>query len=219
MSEASRVFVFGASGHAKVVLDILARSGTGVSAVIDDDPSRAGQLVLGHRVAGGREALARLGAAAGRGIVAIGANEARRAVAQWLAAQGYAFSSAVHPAAILGDGVHVGDGTVLMAGAIVNADTNVGMHCIINTRASIDHDCRVGDGVHVAPGATLCGGVVVGDGAFIGAGATVVPGRQIGSGAIIGAGAVVLHDVPDRALVSGNPARRHENDDPRRRPD
>lgn len=219
MSEAQKVFVFGASGHAKVVLDILARAGASVTAVFDDDPARAGQLVLGHRVAGGREALARLGAAAGRGIVAIGANGARRAVAQWLAAQGFSFASARHPAAVLGAGVRLGEGTALMAGAIVNADTTVGMHCIVNTGASIDHDCRVGDGVHIAPGATLCGGVLVGDGAFIGAGATVVPGRQIGSGAIIGAGAVVLHDVPDRALVSGNPARRHEDDEPRSRSD
>lgn len=216
MSEKRRVFVFGASGHAKVVLDILARAGAGAVQVFDDDPERAGQVLLGHTVAGGREALLAQGAASGLAIVAIGANAPRRAVAQWLSSRGFGFASAVHPAAAVGAQVRVGAGSVVMAGAVVNPDTSVGMHCIVNTCASIDHDCRVGDGVHVAPGARLCGGVTVGEDAFIGAGAIVVPGRQIGSGAIIGAGAIVLQDIPDRALVAGNPARARTDDDPGR---
>lgn len=216
MSEERRVFVFGASGHAKVVLDILARAGIPVELVIDDDPSRTGQSLLGHRVAGGREALLARQAAAASGIVAIGGNAPRLAVAQWLASQGFGFASAVHPSAVVGAEVGIGEGTVVMAGAVVNPATSIGRHCIVNTCASIDHDCRVGDGVHVAPGARLCGGVTVGDGAFVGAGAIVVPGRQVGAGAIIGAGAVVLQDIPERAVVAGNPARALKDDDPSR---
>jgi sugar O-acyltransferase (sialic acid O-acetyltransferase NeuD family) len=205
MGTLKNVFLFGASGHAKVVADIVARARHArVALVVDDDPARAGQLLLGHKVAGGRKELLAHRARAGRGIVAIGANPARRAVAAWLAGQGFDFAAAAcHPAATIARATRIGAGSVVMAGAVVNPDTEIGMHCIVNTMASVDHDCRLGDGVHVAPGARLCGGVAVGAGAFIGAGAVIVPGRRIGADAIIGAGAVVLGDVPDGAKVTG----------------
>lgn len=208
MSELQNVFLFGAGGHAKVVADIVACEGRArVALVVDDDPRRLAQLVLGHKVAGGRKELLERRAAAGLGIVAIGANAARREVAAWLAAQGFGFASALHPRAYIARAARIGAGTVAMAGAVINPDTEIGMHCVVNTAASVDHDCRLGEGVHVAPGARLCGGVTVETGAFIGAGAVVVPGRRIGAGAIIGAGAVILSDVPDGAKVAGNPAR------------
>jgi sugar O-acyltransferase (sialic acid O-acetyltransferase NeuD family) len=216
MSEQQRIFIFGASGHAKVVLDIVERQRSGVVVeVFDDNPEKAGQMLLGYRVAGGRNELLKRGAKAGLVIVAIGGNPARRSVAKWLGSQGFAFASAVHPAAQVAREVRIATGSVVMAGTAINPDTDIGMHCIVNTGASVDHDCTLGDGVHVAPGARLCGGVSVGEGAFIGAGAVVVPGRRIGGDAIIAAGAVVLKDVPERAVVAGNPAKplnEHEPD-------
>jgi sugar O-acyltransferase (sialic acid O-acetyltransferase NeuD family) len=206
MSEKATLFLFGASGHAKVVVDIVERAGIGaLGFIVDDDTARHGSRLLGYQVIGGREALLAQGARAGAALVAIGANPARRAIAAWLAAQGFQFASACHPSAQIGREVHIGGGTVAMAGAVVNSDTRIGMHCILNTACSVDHDCELGDGVHVAPGSRLCGGVKVGDGAFIGAGAVIVPGRRIGADAIIAAGAVVLKDVPERAVVAGNP--------------
>jgi sugar O-acyltransferase (sialic acid O-acetyltransferase NeuD family) len=208
VSASKRLFLFGASGHAKVVIDLVERAGDAqIDCVIDDDPARHGSRLLGHQVAGGRDALLARRQAAGAGIVAIGANPARRSVAAWLQAQGFSFSAATHPAAQLGREVRLGGGAVVMAGAVINADTVIGAHCIVNTAASVDHDCKLGEGVHVAPGARLCGGVAVGAWAFVGAGAVVVPGRQIGADAIIAAGAVVLADVPAGAVAAGNPAR------------
>ena len=216
MSAEHRIVVFGASGHAKVVLDIVERQGRAeVVAVIDDEPAKRGQTLLGYRVAGGRDELLKQGVRTVQVIVAIGANPARRSVAAWLASQGFDFASAIHPSAQIGREVRIAAGSVVMAGSAINSDTQLGLHCIVNTGASVDHDCRLGDGVHVAPGARLCGGVSVGAGAFIGAGAVVVPGRRIGADAIIAAGAVVLKDVPDRAVVAGNPAKplnEHEPD-------
>ena len=208
MSALEKIFLFGASGHAKVIVDIVAREARAeVVLVLDDDPARRGQLLLGHPVAGGRQALLERRGSAGLGIVAIGANRARREVAGWLAAQGFAFAVARHPGAQIAQAVRIGAGSVVMAGAVINPDSEIGGHCIVNTAASVDHDCRIGEGVHIAPGARLCGGVVVGAGAFIGAGALIVPGRRIGADAIIGAGAVVLSDVPDGTRVAGNPAK------------
>jgi sugar O-acyltransferase (sialic acid O-acetyltransferase NeuD family) len=218
MTAASRVFLFGAGGHAKVVADIVERTGARIAFVVDDDPACAGRRLLGYEVIGGRAALVARRGEAGSAIVAIGANAARRALAEWLAAQGFAFASAIHPTAAIGREVSIGTGTVVMAGAVINPQTEIGAHCIVNTSASVDHDCRLGDAVHVAPGARLCGGVSVGAGALIGAGAVIAPGRCIGADAIIAAGAVVLADVPDGARVAGNPARPLRDDEPTRRP-
>lgn len=204
---ADRIFLFGASGHAKVIADIVERSHRcKVVFIVDDAPARHGTELLGYPVVGGREALLARRRDAEAGIVSVGDNRARRALADWLAREGFAFATAVHPSALVAREVRIGAGSVLMAGAIVNPDTEIGAHCIVNTGASVDHDCRLGEGVHVAPGARLCGGVEVCPGALVGAGAVIVPGRRVGADAIIGAGAVVLSDVPERAVVAGNPA-------------
>jgi sugar O-acyltransferase (sialic acid O-acetyltransferase NeuD family) len=207
MGKGDRVFLFGASGHAKVVADIVERAGGTVTFIADDDPARAGQRLLGYSVIGGRAELPGRRGSAGLAIVAIGVNAARLSVAEWLADNGFAFATAIHPSAQVGREVRIGEGGVVMAAAAINSDTTLGAHCIVNTGASVDHDCVLGDGVHVAPGARLCGGVKVGRGTLVGAGAVVVPGCRIGSDAIIAAGAVVLADVPDGRTVAGNPAR------------
>ena len=207
MGKGEKVFLFGASGHAKVVVDIVERAGGTVTFIVDDDPARTGQRLLGHSVIGGRAELPGHRGSAGLAIVAIGVNAARLAVAEWLADSGFAFASAIHPSAQIGREVQLGAGSVVMATAAINSDTTIGAHCIVNTGASVDHDCVLGEGVHVAPGARLCGGVKVGRGTLVGAGAVVVPGRRIGADAIIRAGAVVLADVPEGRSVAGNPAR------------
>lgn len=217
MSSEGAVIVFGAGGHAKVVADILERAGARIAFVADDDPQRRGTRLLGHEVVGGRAELLARRDEAQAAIVAIGANRARQAVAGWLGEQGFGFALAVHPTAAIARAVQLGAGTAVMAGAVVNPASEIGAHCILNTAASVDHDCRIADWVHIAPGARLCGGVSVGALAFIGAGAVIAPGRRIGAGAIVAAGAVVLADVRDGMRIGGNPARVLSDDEPIRR--
>ena len=178
-----------------------------VTLLVDDDMLRTGDVVLGHAVAGSRDALLAARGRAGRGIVAIGRNETRLAVAAWLRESGFGFSAVVDPSAVVSASATIGGGTLVVAHAVVNADTRVGEHVIVNTAATVDHDCVVGDGCHLAPGVHLCGGVRVGRGTFIGAGTVVVPGVSIGAGAVIGAGSTVLADVPDGARMAGSPCR------------
>ena len=201
-----KIFVFGASGHAKVVVDIIERQGLyQVAFLVDDDASLKGTEVYGYRVVGGKADL--LAGNVRRGIVAIGSNRARCSVGAWLAVNGFELVTAIHPSAQLARGVSIGSGSVVMAGAVINSDCSIGYDVIVNTRASIDHDCTIGDGVHIAPGTTLCGTVTVGAGTFVCAGSTVIPNLTIGSNAVIGAGSTVIRDVADDVTVVGSPAK------------
>ena len=203
-----KIFVYGASGHAKVVIDIIERQGLyGIAFLVDDDPALKNTDFYGYRVIGGKQDLLSAGDLVSAGIVAIGSNRARSAVAAWLTENSFKLISAIHPSAQLGRVVTVDAGTVIMAGAIINSDSRIGKNVIINTRASIDHDCTVGDGVHIAPGSTLCGTVSVGAGTFVCAGATIIPNLTVGSNVIVGAGSTVIRDVPDGVTVVGNPAK------------
>ncbi len=209
MKAKEKLIVFGAGGHAKVVIDAIEQQGSyDIAGLLDDDPKHADKRFFGYPVLGTRADLpALLSAQLCHAIVTIGDNASRAAVAAHLAQQGWRFASAVHPRAYVARGVEIGPGCVVMAGCVVNADASLGAHVIINTGATVDHDCRIGDAVHIAPGCHLCGGVSVGSGSLLGAGASVTPGVNIGRNAIIGAGSTVIRDVADEARVSGSPAR------------
>ncbi|MGK2906223.1 MAG: acetyltransferase [Desulfuromonadales bacterium] len=203
-----KIFIFGASGHAKVVIDIVEQQGLyEIDFLVDDDLSLKGEEFFGYPVIGGKDELLARTDAPARAIVAIGSNKARCKVSAWLAEQGCDLVAAVHPSAQLSRGVKIGKGSVVMAGVCINADTVVGDDVIINTHVSVDHDCLIGDGVHLAPGSTLCGTVIVGKGSFVCAGATIIPNLTIGKHVIVGAGSTVIQDVPDGATVVGSPAK------------
>ena len=208
---ATKVFVFGASGHAKVVIDILERmKDIEIAFAIDDAAGAAGGSICGYRIIGGRAELPLNRAQAAAGIVAIGDNAARRDVAAWLHEQGVKLASAIHPAATLARGAVIGSGSAIMAGCVVNSDSILGNNAILNTGATIDHDCVIGDCVHIAPGCHVCGGVKIGAGSLLGAGTIVIPGVSIGANVVVGAGSTVLHDVADGARIAGSPARPFE---------
>ena len=206
MTGKEKIFVFGASGHAKVVIDIIERQGLfDIAFLVDDNPALKGQHFFGYPVLGGKAEL--LAANIRKGIVAVGSNRARRAVTGWLTDQGCEMITAIHPSAQLAREVTVGSGSVVMAGAVINSDTIIGCNVIVNTRASVDHDCKIGDGVHLAPGSTLCGTVTVGAESFVCAGATLIPNLTIGSKVTVGAGSTVIRDLPDGVTVAGSPAK------------
>ena len=192
------MYLFGASGHAKVIMDILESMTVPVVGLFDDNP--AINELKGIPVLGKYEGQA----VEGGMIISIGDNKIRAKIADQLSVQ---FGKAVAESATISTSAEIAEGTVVMQGAIIQASTKIGKHAIINTRASIDHDCRVGNFAHVSPGAVLCGNVQVGEGTHIGAGAIVLPNLKIGKWCKIGAGAVVIRDIPDFSTAVGNPAR------------
>lgn len=209
MTNRQGILLFGAGGHAKVVIDIIEQQGNyEIAGLLDDDLKHQGKRFFGYPVLGTRAGLpALISAQLRHAIVTIGDNTSRATVAALLDSGGWQFASAVHPRASIGRGVTIGPGSVVMAGCVVNVDTHLGAQVIINTGATVDHDCRIEDAVHIAPGCHLCGGVSVGRGSLLGAGSTVTPGVSIGCEVIVGAGSTVIHDVADEARVSGSPAR------------
>lgn len=205
------ILVAGASGHAKVVLDVLARAGgVRVVGLLGREP-RGTIGPFGLRVLGTTdevEGIARTHGIAGVAL-GIGDNDARErvALAMRAAAPTLALVSAIHPSAVIAEDVTIGSGTAIMAGAVVNPGTVIGVGCVLNTRASLDHDCVLGDFASLAPGAITGGDCHIGSRAWIGIGAVVVQGRRIGNDALIGAGATVLEDVGACEVRVGTPAR------------
>ena len=202
-----RVWIYGGGGHAKVVIDAAEQANMVVAGVIDDDPSKWGTSFFGYHIAGGFASLLKLRGEDEGAFVAIGDNKVRQTVGNRLEAMGIALVTIVHPSAYVGRGVQLKDGCILMPGAIVNSDSLIGHGSIINTAASVDHDCCLGRYVHLSPGVRLGGHIQIGDRAWLGINTAVIPGCRVGADCIVGAGAVVVHDVPDRTKVVGVPAR------------
>lgn len=190
---------YGASGHAKVIIEAWVSSGGVVTGIFDDNIyiKRLGPYPVSGKYQSTLFPTKPL-------VIAIGKNLVRKSISEKIQTS---FGKVVHPGATMSPSAVIGVGTVVMAGVIVNADTRVGKHVILNTSAIVEHDCVIADFVHVSPNATICGGVVIGEGAHIGAGATVIQNVKIGKWTVIGAGCVVIEDVPDYAVVVGVPAK------------
>ncbi|MEP6740887.1 MAG: acetyltransferase [bacterium] len=205
-----KLLIWGASGHALVVADIIRSRGEyEIIGFIDDlNPARYGTDFNGAPILGGREKLDKLARAGIENLIcAVGDCEARLNLAAFAKSKGFSLAAAIHPRAIVAADVKVGTGTVIAAGAVVNPGSTVGQHAIVNTCASIDHECLIEDGAHIGPGAHLGGRVSVGRATWIGIGAVVKDSVKIGAGAIIGAGTVVLEDIPESVVAYGIPAR------------
>ena len=198
MSKGLKVILQGGGEHARVVVDCLLDCGVTVSGIYD--PALGGDL-FGVPQRGAYDPMKDRDALA---IIAIGDNQVRKKVAQNTM---HGITNAIHGSAIVSRFATVGVGNMIFHRAIVQAQSSLGNHIIVNTGAQVDHDCAIADYVHLAPGVILCGTVTVGEGAFIGSGAIVLPGKKIGAWAKVGAGAVVTRDIPDFAIAMGNPAR------------
>lgn len=200
------LWIAGAGGHSKVVVDALVNMDPHRLFVVSDDRAAGGSMtLLGIPVVA---PLLHKRVVAGRPMhVALGGNRLRQKISFEAERLGFILESIMHPAACIASTASLGAGTLVAARAVIVPDAMVGRGCIVNHGAIVDHDCNIGDWAHIAPGVVLGGEVVVEEGAMVGAGAIVLPGCRIGAWAVVGAGAVVTRDVSANQCVVGVPAK------------
>jgi len=196
-----KVVVIGAGGHAKVVASTLMAAGHQVVGFYDDDLQKRGTHIFGIPVVGPISELKY--DSFSHAVIGIGLNEVRKRLVEKLDLD---WITVIHPYAWVHPEVSLGAGTIVCAGAIVQPYSRIGSHVIINTKASVDHDCCVGDYVHLAL-SHLAGGATAHEGAFLALGSIVFPGVQIGAWATLSAGSVAMKDVMPKSTVAGVPAR------------
>ena len=197
----NRIIIIGASGHGKVVADIAKLVGY-VDIVFLDSNSEIKECA-GYPVIGSDSRLKEL---EGDVFVAVGDGSVRKEIMESNSDRAYPIL--VHPNAVIAEGVTIGDGTVIMAGTVINPEARIGKGCIVNTSSSIDHDCVVGDYSHVSVGSHLCGTVEVGENCWIGAGATIINNITICDDCFIGAGTVITQSIIDSGTYVGVPGRK-----------
>lgn len=202
-----KLLILGAGGHGRVMAEAAEAAAIWQEIAFLDDRHAVLNGSLRWPVPAGIREARRFASAYADATVAVGDSAMRLAWIDMLAAEGFCLPPLVHPAAWVSPTASLGEGCVVMAGAVLQADSQLGRGCIVNTGASIDHDCRLGDGVHVCPGAHLGGDVRVGAGSWLGIGCSVIQGVRIGEYATVGAGAAVIRDVTDGLTVAGVPAR------------
>jgi UDP-3-O-[3-hydroxymyristoyl] glucosamine N-acyltransferase len=202
------IYLIGAGGHGKVVLDaLLSTDGQAYDVRVRDGAQKLqGQSLLGYPIEVPAIAAEMEGQLLShRRRQRPGAPEPlRRAARPEARFPCPSFTQGIPRFALC---AHVGEGSFLAAQSVVAAAASIGRGVIINHGAVVDHDCAVGDFSHIAPNAAFSGGVIVGSGVLIGAGASILPGVSIGDGAVIGAGAVVTANVNAGETWVGVPAR------------
>ncbi|MFY1896619.1 acetyltransferase [Achromobacter xylosoxidans] len=204
------VIIVGGGGHGRVLVDALQAAGRHVLGFTDNDPAAWGTTRCGAPVLGNDDVLRQhepQSVLLANGLGTTRVSTLRRDVFLKLKAQGYRFTTIVHPSATISPHASIEEGCQIMARAVIQPGTAVAANTIINTGAIVDHDCSIGAHTHVATGATLSGGVTVGENCHIGAGATVIQGVSLGDHCLIAAGAIVVRNAATRSRLAGVPAR------------
>lgn len=207
-----KIVIIGAGGHAKVVADIILKrkellnENIEVVGFLDDNfESLKNKEIFGCKVLGSINFLNSLKNKDYLYIIAIGNNEIREKI--FIEHKDASYYTAIHPTAVIANDVKIGQGTVVMANAVINSSSIVGKHCIINTGSIIEHDNKIEDFVHISPRVVLCGNIEIGKKTWVGAGSTIINNRRIGKNIIIGAGTVVIRDVENGCTLVGNPGK------------
>ena len=205
-----KVVIIGAGGHAKVVADIIEKSGDRVYGFLDDNIETGTYLENKEnwKVIGDLNSRFSLPITHKdlEFIIAIGNNETRKKIVE--NNNEIKYYTAIHPKANIGTNVTIGEGTVIMANACINPFAKIGKHCIINTGAVVEHDNLIEDYVHISPNATLCGTVKIGQNTHIGAGATIINNISITNDCIIGAASLVTKDIKENGTYIGAPVKK-----------
>lgn len=140
-------------------------------------------------------------------VIAVGSPATKRRLVARLRPHVARFPTIVHPRAVLGRYVELGDGTIVCPDVIVTTDVRIGQFVTLNLDLTIGHDAVLGDYCTLAPGAHVSGYVTFGEGVEVGTGAVFVPSVSVGEWSVVGAGAVVSASLPANCTAVGIPAK------------
>jgi sugar O-acyltransferase (sialic acid O-acetyltransferase NeuD family) len=182
MLERRRLVVVGAGGHGRAVAEAAVLAGPFDVLGFLDDGLVAGSQVMNLPVLGSTGSDIRLLAEDAEVIVAIGNNRLREKLMTSYRERGVRLASVVHPAAYVSVSAIVGEGTVIMAGAVVGTLGRIGAGAIVNCGCIVDHDCVLEDFAHLGVGVSLAGGVVIGRSAWLQAGSAAGYGVRVAAG-------------------------------------
>lgn len=204
------IIIVGGGGHSKVIISILKRLSEFEIIGYTDNKDKG--AILGIKYLGSDSVLENYIkndiTNAAIGIGQLKDHQLRKKVTEFALSLGYKFPAIIAPTAIVNEEVDLDRGVVVMDGTVINPGTRIGAFSIINTRASIDHDCSIGQFVHLAPGVTLSGSVTVKDYTLIGTGASVIQNITIEENCTIGAGSAIMRDCIANRTYIGSPATR-----------
>ncbi|MCA0970939.1 acetyltransferase [Halobacillus litoralis] len=201
-----KLLIIGASGHGKVVADIaLKMNRWKVISFLDDNKNI--YTSMGLDIIGTSGDIFTY-VEEYEIFIGIGNNATRQRIHEMLETVGASIPVLVHPNAVIGNQVKIGNGTAVMAGAVVNCCTKIGKSCIVNTSSTIDHDNFIEDFVHISPGVHLAGTVKVCQGSWLGIGSVVSNNIAITKWSKVGAGSVVVKDISEPGVYVGVPVRR-----------
>jgi sugar O-acyltransferase (sialic acid O-acetyltransferase NeuD family) len=198
------IYLIGAGGHARSLLNLLELNHFQIAGVFDENYSPGKpERISGYPLIG------RPGDSDGDKILvlAIGDNHSRaRALMEYH--DRVEPDNIVHPSAIIENRVSLGKYNQVFARTYFNNAIEIGDNNIINTGCILEHEVRVGSHNHLSVGSILCGRVTVGDRCFIGAGSVIIDKVKVCSGVIVGANSVVIRDIAEPGTYVGCPVRK-----------
>lgn len=145
-------------------------------------------------------------AADDRFLCAIGEPRMKKKYTDILLARGARFVNLIHPTAVMGEHVRLGQGVILAPYSALTCDLSIGNFVTISTSSGAGHDTVIGDYCQISGNCGINGNAVLHEGVFLGSHSAILPNVVIGAWAYVGAGSVVLKRVKPGVKVFGNPA-------------
>ena len=212
MYDPRKIVIFGGSGHAKAIVDIIESNNNFELIGFIDKLIPQESIILNYRVIGDESLLSKLMYKYNfnKGVVGIGDNFVRSKVVDVVKkiAPDFQFINCIHHSAALSNHCKFGVGNVVMPGVSINASTIISDHCILNTNSSLDHDCHMKSFSSLAPNSAVGGNCSIGQFSYVGIGASVFNGVSIEDNCIVGGGSVLKTDAISDSTYYGIPAKR-----------
>lgn len=175
---------------------------------IDDDPSLIGKKVNDYSVIGNLEYLLNNLDSSISVFVPIGNNKVRVSLLKILEANNFKVPSFVHPATQIHETVKIGKGVYILPSASIMPFTTIADYTMISIGVNIAHHTAIGEGCFFSQGTNVGASIHIRKESYFGIASTVMTGvNTIGKNSLIGAGTVIISEVPDFAVVVGNPGR------------